>query len=611
MKDQVTTINDQYLSKLHFHGSQIILHTDGILCGTTAEVVGSRAFQAVLHIFLDHLIEKEDPLLDGMAPGVATTEGRSSLLKLLRHLSETPIVHAARVFPEAMFYAENPRPLHLFIEKFYDFWRGFDRYLICHSEQGPRSHDVRPYRTFTVTTERLKDLTRGLYRDLCENITGDHCRIYRQVSAGADVGLIAVQKKWEPKTPGSRALADIPLIRQVLINPPLIIDPPENRRTGQFLRIPADPLEGLSLEEGKWLCYPAQVGPVVVFIYFHQMFMGLGCSLANLFELATDDQIASGPDAVYLYGVDPAHLSAYGDVPTVFYDGEKDGPLVAAVPGEDRFGYFGYLKKMALTLHNILMMKRGRMPFHGAMALIQLKNRRSATVLIIGDTATGKSETLEALRVLGRDAIRGMTIIADDMGSLEIRKDGRVAGYGTEIGAFIRLDDLQRGYAFGQVDRAIIMSPQKANARVLIPVAFLPEILSGSPVDYILYANNYEQVDEGHPVINPLPTPEAALRVFREGAAMAKGTTTSTGLGHSYFANIFGPPQYRDLHEGLARKTFEAAYMSGTFVGQLQTRLAVPGFEMNGPREAAAALLRKIIGGQDPLSTRGRSVRMP
>ena len=69
MKDQVTTINDQYLSKLHFHGSQIILHTDGILCGTTAEVVGSRAFQAVLHIFLDHLVEKEDPVLDGMAPG--------------------------------------------------------------------------------------------------------------------------------------------------------------------------------------------------------------------------------------------------------------------------------------------------------------------------------------------------------------------------------------------------------------------------------------------------------------------------------------------------------------------------------------------------------------
>jgi hypothetical protein len=596
MTDRVTTLNDEYLRDLHFHGSQIILHTDGILCGTTAEVVGSRAFQAVLHIFLDHLVDRDDPVLDGMAPGVTTAEGRASLLKLLRHLSETPILHAAKVVPEAKFYAENPRTLHRFVETFYDYWRSFDRYLVCHSEQGPRSHDIRPYRTFNGTTERLKELTRGLYRDICENITGDHCRIYRQVSAGADVGLIAVQKAWEPKSPAAQVLAGIPFIRQVLINPPLIIDPPENRRTGQFLRVPADPLANLFLDEGEWLCYPAQVGPVVVFVYFHRMFMGLGCSLANLFELATDAQIAAGPDAIYLYGVDPAVLAAYGSVPTVFYDDENSGLLVAAVPGENRFGYFGYLKKMALTLHNILMMKRGRMPFHGAMTVIHLRDRRSATVLVLGDTATGKSETLEALRVLGRGAIRGMTVVADDMGSLEIGQDGRVIGYGTEIGAFIRLDDLQRGYAFGQVDRAIIMSPQKANARVLVPVTSLGEVLTGHPVDYLLYANNYEQVDEGHPVIRALPTPEAALRVFGDGAAMAKGTTTSTGLGHTYFANIFGPPQYRDLHETLARNTFEAAFRSGTFVGQLQTRLAVPGFEMDGPGEAAAALLRKIVG---------------
>ncbi len=594
MKNEYTAINDQYLRKLAFIGNQIILHTDGILCGTTTEVASSRAFQAVLNIFIDHLIEKEDPILDRLAPDVGTSEGRSNLLTLLRRLSESPVVHAVRAVPGARIYAETPRSLYLFVEKFYDFWRSFDRYLICHSEQGPHSHDTRPYRTFTVTAERLKDLTRGLYRDLCENISGDHCRIYRQVSAGADVGLIAVQKKWEPPTPTARALADIPFIRQVLINPPLIIDPPENRRTGQFLRIGSDPLAGLSLDEGKWLCYPAQVGPVVVFIYFHQMFMGLGCSLANLFELATEEQIARGPDAVYLYGVDPGHLAGYGDVPTVFHDGGDGGLLVAAVPGEDRFGYFGYLKKMALTLHNILMMRRGRMPFHGAMTRILFRSGLSANVLIIGDTATGKSETLEALRVLARDTIRGMTIIADDMGSLEVRDDGRVVGYGTEIGAFIRLDDLQRGYAFGQVDRAIIMSPQKANARVLIPVTFLEEVLTGYPVDYLLYANNYEQVDEFHPVIDPLSTPEAALQLFGDGAAMAKGTTTATGLGHSYFANIFGPPQYRDRHEELARRMFEAAFRTGTFVGQLRTRLAVPGFELAGPAEASNALLRKI-----------------
>ncbi|HPO07077.1 MAG TPA: phosphoenolpyruvate carboxykinase, partial [bacterium] len=81
------------------------------------------------------------------------------------------------------------------------------------------------------------------------------------------------------------------------------------------------------------------------------------------------------------------------------------------------------------------------------------------------------------------------------------------------------------------------------------------------------------------------------LRVFREGAAMAKGTTTSKGLVHSYFANIFGPPQYRDLHDRLAQSTFEVAFQAGVFVGQIRTRLGVPGCETTGPLEAARALL--------------------
>ena len=91
-------------------------------------------------------------------------------------------------------------------------------------------------------------------------------------------------------------------------------------------------------------------------------------------------------------------------------------------------------------------------------------------MLLIGDTATGKSETLEALRVAGEGRIREVRIIADDMGSLEVGAGGELLGFGTEIGAFVRLDDLQQGYAFGQLDRSIIMSPNRVNARVVLPV---------------------------------------------------------------------------------------------------------------------------------------------
>ncbi len=221
-------------------------------------------------------------------------------------------------------------------------------------------------------------------------------------------------------------LGEIPIIRQVLINPPLIIDPPMNKRTGLFKQVPDDLLDGLQFEKGKWLCYPAQVGPLVVFIYFHQCFIGLGSSLANLFEIAADEKVATGPDAIFIYGADPEPMKKFGDLPTVFHDDTENNILVGAVPREDRFGYFGYLKKMALTLHNVAMMKRGRLPYHGSMSRIILKDGSAADVLIIGDTATGKSESLEAFRLLGKEKIAELIIIADDMGSLEISR-GRPA----------------------------------------------------------------------------------------------------------------------------------------------------------------------------------------
>jgi hypothetical protein len=79
---------------------------------------------------------------------------------------------------------------------------------------------------------------------------------------------------------------------------------------------------------------------------------------------------------------------------------------------------------------------------------------------------------------------------------------------------------------------------------------------------------------------------------------MSKGTTTSSGLVHSYFANIFGPPEYKELHDEIAAKYFASFFKHNIFVGQMRTRLGIPGYESSGPREAAMELL-KIIGVTD------------
>jgi len=187
-----------------------------------------------------------------------------------------------------------------------------------------------------------------------------------------------------------------------------------------------------------------------------------------------------------------------------------------------------------------------------------------------------------------------MTIIFDDMGCLELTGEDTLKAYGTEIGAFVRLDDLKPGFAFGNIDRSIIMSPQKVNSRVVLPVTTIEEVLAGHEIDYLLYANNYEEVNDTKPIIELFQNPGEALEVFNQGAVMSKGTTASSGLVNTYFANIFGPPQYRELHEQIAEKYFQKLFEKKVRVGQIRTRLGLPGYESEGPRIAAEELLKQI-----------------
>jgi hypothetical protein len=442
--------------------------------------------------------------------------------------------------------------------------------------------------------ESLMHLVRSTYRNIRENITGNHPKIYRQVSAGAEVGAITLPKKLKLPDGAYDALKDVFVISQVLIYPPMIFNTPMNKRTGMFEAVEKNPLEGLKLNPKEWLCYPARVGPLLVLVYFPLSFFELGFSLSNLFELADENDLKRKPDAVYVYGMPPEIAPSINGNETVFFEDKKNDIFIASVPLKNEFAYFGYLKKMVLTLHNIIRMKNGFLPFHGAMVQITLRGKKPFSTVILGDTGAGKSESLEALRSIASDEIKDLTVIADDMGSFSLEGKDRVIGYGTEMGAFVRLDDLQSGYALGQIDRTIIMNPDQVNARVVMPVTRYEYVMQGTPVDCLLYANNYEEVDETHPVIERFDHVDEALDVFRRGAVMSKGTTTSKGLVQTYFANIFGPEQFKDMHEELAGKYFKEMFNQNIYVGQMRTMLGIPGQEMSGPRLSAEALLDLI-----------------
>ena len=570
---------------------KIIIHTRGRLCETKEELLQSELFVRILNRYIEDLGGHQSRLLN-IFDGEITDEKIHVLHITLKNLIRLDGSYIPKILPEAAGFFRDVPLFNDFIENLYNYWRSFERYVICDSEGD--TLDRRPYRTFNQTVEKLADLVMGAYRDIQENITGTHPRIYRQLPAGAGMAAIGIPMSIPYPGGSFSKLSEIRIIRQILLNPPVILEPKSNKRTGSFIKIDENPLDLIDLNSFEWICYPAKVGELIINIYFHETFYELGFSLCNLFELADDQDLLKKPDAIYLFGVPGDKLDRFDEVPLVFFDDEKNGIMVGASPNREMFGYFGYLKKMVLTLHNATMMKRGKLPFHGALVRVLLKGGKESTILMMGDTGAGKSETLEAFRNLGKEYMRDMIIIADDMGSLDLKENGDVIAYGTETGAFLRIDDLKPGYAFGQIDRAILMSATKVNARIILPVTTYDTVVKGHRIDMVLYVNNYEQIDEDHPIIERFASVDQAYHVFREGMVMSKGTTTATGIVHSYFANIFGPPQYKELHDGLAVKFFNAFFSGNVFVGQMRTRLGIPGYEMNGPEEAATGLLKLI-----------------
>ena len=152
----------------------------------------------------------------------------------------------------------------------------------------------------------------------------------------------AITYKQEPYN----KLDNLPVIRQILMYPPMVLNPPMNKRTGQFMKVDKNPLELLKIKKDEWLCYPAKVGKLLIAVYFRNNFFELGFSLCNLFEIADDEDLERKPDAVYLFGAPGESLDCFGNLPTVFYDDKSNNLIIAALPDRNEFGYFGYLKKM-------------------------------------------------------------------------------------------------------------------------------------------------------------------------------------------------------------------------------------------------------------------------
>ena len=471
------------------------------------------------------------------------------------------------------------------VEEFYNYWRNLERYSIIKQNENSRGVGVV---NFVEINEKLKNMILQAYRRIEMSILGEWPKVYRQVPAAADASIMI--RQFDKNYPEIyKDLNKIPFITQVMIETPYITYTKSNKRDGVFEEVYENPILNTNINYPHFFCYPAKVGDNLIFIYFHRDLLTHGVSASNLFELADVKEIEEKtPDAIYIYGPKDE-----GERKNSFYYDKENKLYVGYIAYSDKIDYFGYLKKMVLTLNNVINIKKEYLPIHGAGLSVVLQNNKTVNIVILGDSGAGKSESIEAFRSLAKDYIKEMTIVFDDMGSFRIQNN-KVYAYGTEIGAFVRLDDLDAGYAFKQIDRSIFMNPDKVNSRLIMPVASFDEINLGYEVDFFLYADNYSAVLDGCDSIEIFNKKEEALRVFKRGARLAKGTTTETGLVQTYFANPFGPVQKREECDKLLDKYFDNLFENKVKVGTIKTQLGLNNMQFEGPRSAAIELFELI-----------------
>ena len=559
---------------------QVVLNFSEKFCRSEIEVLDSDCFREIWTRYVKHLYETENQTYLKVLTIFPKSKVIDYTIKLFKLLLTFDLKEVENVNP---FYAQaiaQKDVLYDLVQHFYDYWRRLERYSVVFTRA---TKDGVEATTFIEAQTEFTDLILKTYRSVTEKLHGSKFPIYRQLPAGVNASLLIGKNEWMSKDSPYAFLAKSETIEQILIRPPFISYSDKNKRTGVYQEVFENPVDKIraGFKATEYYCYAAKVGSALSYVYFHRDYLAHGITLCNLFEFVPLSSIkGQKPNCIYIFGCD-----IEGD--SVFYHDKENDIYVGVAPHNSTIDYFGYMKKMLLTLYNTAMIESGNLPIHGACVQITLRNGTVKNVVIMGDSGAGKSESLEALSEMAGDNISSQLTIFDDMGTFKIEHN-KVMAYGTEIGAFVRLDDMTSGYAYREMDRAIFMNPDKVNSRLVVPVATYDQIMKGYHVDMYLYANNYDAECESE--VEFYKSAEEAKKIFIRGARRAKGTTQETGMTESFFANPFGPVQREEKTRAIIDKVFDKLFETGVPVGVLHTRFDVPGMVHDGPTYAATKL---------------------
>jgi len=288
-----------------------------------------------------------------------------------------------------------------------------------------------------------------------------------------------------------------------------------------------------------YVCKVIQVGHVKVLLVMHKSFTHYMAEELRLFpqmEIPLSELNQVNVNAVSFMGIPPKVM---GDEYKIgyYFDENANGETlpVSWACGENPSDYVGYLKKPVLTLHNERTKEIGGLPVHGSALTVVFKNGLRKTIVIAGDSGTGKSETLIAMveQIIQEQGdakdVEAVELLAGDMLSMFEGEDGQLYMLGTEEGDFMRMTDISDDWQERFRDRlgraSVTNKNHKSNPRATLPgLCDRNTFLRPTRVNMFLVANNFEKPTKSavEEVVNPR---NLMMDIYAKGYRKEKGTS--------------------------------------------------------------------------------------
>lgn len=535
---------------------------------TSTELLTSKTFKEIVDNYIYEQKKKQTDVYEFIKLNFGNNQSEK-LTNLCQLLLKTSYIELQKSFE----YLSNKQVLLKIADGLYDQWRKNQRYVLLEDSLTNDRYEL------LEAIDRFSRLVISTYRDVYENILGTSQRIYRELPSGANAGFLITKTTFDLPNELS-AFNNSFYIKSMMIKPPFLVHTKSNTRKEVF-KEKNNPIT--KIDSNNYLSIGVKIGGSLGLCYISKKYLDYVIGIGNLFELATPDEAnKEKPEFYMIFGYEDEHIKE------CYYYKLNDGTYVGVCPDTPEIDYFGYVKKMILTLHNLNRINNNELPIHGAGIKIKKTDGTSIVFAILGDSGAGKSETLEALKSLNYDEIADVVTLFDDMGTM-VNINGKLYIKGTETGAFVRLDDLDKSYSIKSIDRAIYFNPESINSRLVIPMSTYLESSTLYPIDAFLLADNYS---EGETLIK-YTDKEKAIADFIEGKRMTMQTTSEKGIVSTFFANPFGPVQEEEKTRKIIESFFEILYKTNVKVLRIRTRLSYERKE--GPEKAAKEIYNELI----------------